>query len=79
MQKIVITGKTIKLDPAQLIQSGGEGMVFDMGNTAVKLYHQPTKQHRAKLTYLLKPGASIVWPDCVLGPKTAVYNRKNQL
>ena len=74
-QVIKINGKRIKLDASQLIQSGGEGMVFDLGDTAVKLYHHPTEQHRLKLQHLFKQQ----WPVGVLGPKTAVYNTKNQL
>ena len=36
-KSIVIQNKTVQLDPSQLIQSGGEGMVFKVGQTAVKL------------------------------------------
>lgn len=48
-QTITINRQSITLDPAQLIQSGGEGMVFGVGDTAVKLYHQPQPGHIAKL------------------------------
>lgn len=74
-QIININGKRIKLDASQLIQAGGEGMVFDLGDTAVKLYHHPTDHHRAKLNHLFNQQ----WPDGVLGPKTAVTNTQNQL
>ena len=76
MKQIVeINGKRIKLDAAQLIQAGGEGMVFDMGDTAVKLYHQPTNQHRAKLAHLFQQQ----WPSGVLGPTGPVHNRSHQI
>ena len=36
-KSIVIQNKTVQLDPSQLIQSGGEGMVVKVGQTAGKL------------------------------------------
>jgi serine/threonine protein kinase len=74
-QIIKINDKRIKLDASQLIQSGGEGMVFGLGDMAVKLYHQPTGQHRTKLQHLLRQQ----WPNGVLGPVTAVSDTKNQI
>ncbi|MCP4428194.1 MAG: hypothetical protein GY803_27210 [Chloroflexi bacterium] len=69
---VFINGQEINLDPAQLIQSGGEGMVFGLGNgagaTAVKLYHQPTNQRAAKLRHLIENGLAARLPDGILGP-----------
>ena len=71
---IYINNQRIRLDASQLIQTGGEGMVFDMGDTAVKLYHIPTKQHQNKLTHLL----NLQLPTGVLGPCHMVHNSKKQ-
>ena len=48
---IYIQNQRYQLDAADLIQSGGEGMVFGLGNTAVKLYHQPTAAQQNKLRH----------------------------
>jgi len=74
-QTIYINNQRIQLDAAQLIQAGGEGMVFDMGKTAVKLYHSPTKLHEKKLMQLL----NFKLPQNVLSPSQLVFNKKNQL
>ncbi len=74
-QIIKLNGKRINLDASQLIQAGGEGMVFDLGDTAVKLYHHPTDQHRAKLNRLFQQQ----WPSGVFGPTCPVHNRSSQL
>ncbi|MCA9922455.1 MAG: hypothetical protein KC421_08785, partial [Anaerolineales bacterium] len=71
---IYINNQRIRLDASQLIQTGGEGMVFDMGDTAVKLYHIPTKQHQNKLTHLL----NLQLPTGVLGPCHIVHNPQKQ-
>ncbi|MCB9423399.1 MAG: hypothetical protein H6667_26625 [Ardenticatenaceae bacterium] len=66
---IFINNRRIQLDPAQLIQSGGEGMVFGLDEeTAVKLYHHPTPQHAAKLRHLLDSDLAVQLPPAVLGP-----------
>ncbi len=77
-REIFIDGQRILLDPAQLIQSGGEGMVFGLGRnnsatavtqaTAVKLYHQPTPQHAAKLHHFVTSGLAAHLPQEILGP-----------
>ena len=69
-QKIVINQQTIILDPSQLIQSGGEGMVFAVGHTAVKLYHQPRPHQAQKLRHLLH----LPLPANVLGPCALVQD-----
>lgn len=70
---IFINNKRFQLDPAQLIQSGGEGMVFGLDEgTAVKLYHQPTPQRIAKLRHLLDSGLAAHLPPAVLGPTALV-------
>jgi hypothetical protein len=67
-QKLFIKQKPFKPDPAQLIQSGGEGMVFGLGDTAVKIYHQPQARHAAKLHHWLNNGLSLRLPAQVLAP-----------
>jgi len=69
-QKILINQQTIVLEPSQLIQSGGEGMVFAVGNTAVKLYHQPQPHQAHKLRHLLH----LPLPANVLGPCALVQD-----
>ncbi|MBK6712096.1 MAG: hypothetical protein IPG51_17445 [Chloroflexi bacterium] len=68
-QTITINRQSITLDPAQLIQSGGEGMVFGVGDTAVKLYHQPQPGHIAKLRHLLDSGLSRRLPAAICAPR----------
>ena len=78
MRSVVnINGKRIQLTPAQLIQTGGEGMVFRVGNTAVKIYHHPTPQRQAKLQHLLQMAPRL--PDTVLAPHTAVTDDNHQI
>lgn len=68
-QIIYINNQRIQLDSGQLIQSGGEGMVFGLdGSTAVKRYHQPTPQRATKLRHLLDSGLAAQLPPAVLGP-----------
>ena len=45
-KKVYINQQAVVLDPSQMLQSGGEGMVFQWGQTAVKLYHQPQQNHQ---------------------------------
>ena len=72
-REIFVNGRRHTLDPAQLIQSGGEGMVFGMADgTAVKLYHHPTSQRAAKLRYLLDSGLATRLPDGILGPSALI-------
>ena len=74
-QKIVINQQTIILEPSQLIQSGGEGMVFAMGDTAVKLYHQPQPHQAHKLRHLLH----LPLPANVLGPCALVQDDQGKV
>lgn len=76
-QIVTINGKRVQLTPSQLIQAGGEGMVFRLGNTAVKIYHHPTPQRQAKLHHLLHKVSRL--PDEVLAPHTAVTNHNGQI
>ncbi len=79
IKNIVINKQKITLDPAQLIQSGGEGMVFGVGDTAVKLYHQPTTQRTAKLRCLLDSGLAAQMPEGILGPTALVMNQDGRV
>ncbi len=76
-QIVTINGKRVQLTPSQLIQVGGEGMVFRVADTAVKIYHRPTPQHQAKLHHL--PHKMPRLPDEVLAPHTAVTNHNGQI
>ena len=75
---IYINGQSLTLTPAQLIQSGGEGLVFGVGDTAVKLYHQPQAAHAAKLHYLLAGGLAHRLPANVLAPRALATDRQGQ-
>lgn len=76
---IFLNQQPIKLDAAQLIQAGGEGMVFRWQDTAVKLYHHPTPQHQAKLAYLLGSGLAQQFPTAVLAPSAPVTDGSGSL
>jgi serine/threonine protein kinase len=78
-QTIFLNQQPIKPDTAQLIQSGGEGMVFRWQNTAVKLYHHPTAQHQAKLAYWFQNGLGQVVPAAVLAPCAPVTDSHGEL
>ena len=74
---IYIQNQRYQLDAADLIQSGGEGMVFGLGNTAVKLYHHSTPAHQAKLRHWLAQRWPL--PADVLAPCAPVHDKKGQL
>ncbi len=74
---IYIQNQRYQLDAANLIQSGGEGMVFGLGNTAVKLYHQPTLAQADKLHHWLAQRWPL--PADVLAPCAPVHDKKGQL
>lgn len=67
---IIIQNQHIKLDPSQLIQSGGEGLVFKVGQTAVKLYHQPQTHHHQKLDFFFSTTTQL--PPQLLAPQRPV-------
>lgn len=71
---IYINQQVITLDSSQLIQAGGEGMVFGVADTAVKLYHSPTPAHQQKLHTLLQ----LPLPANVFGPRALAHNAQGQ-
>lgn len=77
-QTIFIQQQRLLLDPAQLIQSGGEGMVFGIGDTAVKLYHQPQSHHITKLQHMLTTGLQHRLPPAVYAPIALVQDTSGQ-
>ena len=76
---IYIQNQRVQLDPADLIQSGGEGMVFGLGNTAVKLYHHLTPDHRNKLRYWFAKKGHSPLPPNVLAPCAPVCDKKGNV
>ncbi|MCB8948368.1 MAG: hypothetical protein H6653_10180 [Ardenticatenaceae bacterium] len=74
---IYIQNQRYQLDAADLIQSGGEGMVFGLGNTAVKLYHQPSARYQTKLNHWFTQQWQL--PPDVLAPCAPVQDKKGQL
>ncbi|MCA9872378.1 MAG: hypothetical protein KC441_01955 [Anaerolineales bacterium] len=76
---IFLNGQSLSLTPAQLIQAGGEGLVFGVGDTAVKLYHQPQPGHAAKLQHLLDSGLAQALPPHVLAPCALAADKRGQI
>ncbi len=76
--KINIDNKSFILKPSQLIQSGGEGMVFKLKDTAVKIYHQPLPIHQAKIEDWLQSGLPLRLPPNIFGPEKITRNERNQ-
>ncbi len=76
---IYINNQRVVLEPAQLIQSGGEGLVFGAGSTAVKLYHTPQKHHAAKLIHLCQSGLATRLPPGIMAPQALAYDRQQRI
>lgn len=75
---VIIENQKVKLPAADLIQAGGEGMVFAHGpDQVVKLYHQPLPLYQDKLSHLLRQNQ--LWPANVAGPQTAVFDEQNHI
>lgn len=77
MQTIYIQNQKYQLNAADLIQSGGEGMVFGLGNTAVKLYHQPTPAYQNKLGHWFTQRWQL--PPDVLAPCAPVHDKNGAI
>lgn len=75
MDTIFINQQAVTLDKSQLLQAGGEGLIFRVGQTAVKLYHRPGPTHAAKLNQLL--GRS--WPAGLMAPCAMASNGQGQV
>lgn len=78
MNTIYIQGRRLKLEAADLIQSGGEGMVFRWQGQAVKVYHQPQLQHSQKLAYWCQHELSSQLP-ALFGPTTLAHNKQGEV
>ena len=78
-QTFYINQKPYKVDSADLIQSGGEGMVFGLGHTAVKLYHQPATTLQNKLQQWFQAAWRSHLPSDVLAPCALVHNKHDQI
>ncbi|MAT98946.1 MAG: hypothetical protein CL608_17520 [Anaerolineaceae bacterium] len=74
---IYIQNQRYQLDAADLIQSGGEGMVFGLGNTAVKLYHHPTPAHQDKIRHWFAQPRQL--PGEILAPCAPAFNKQGQI
>lgn len=72
MRSVYVDGQRFVLDPARLIQAGGEGMVFGVGRHALKCYHRPGPVHEAKVEYLLQPEIRQKWPANVMAPDAII-------
>ncbi len=76
---LYIHNQPVRLEPSQLIQSGGEGMVFKVGNTAVKRYHQPHPDRAARLQTLLDLSRQGRFPANILSPCALAKNKQGQV
>lgn len=56
METPFVGGSRVKLDPGDLIQTGGEGMVFAWRDQAIKIYHDPTERRARKLSAFFDEG-----------------------
>ncbi len=68
MVTIKLRNSTKTLGAADLIQAGGEGLVFDVGNEAVKIYSNPTPTRQAKLAAMLTDKRWLGLPANFLAP-----------
>lgn len=78
MRNVYIDGQRFVLDPARLIQSGGEGMVFGVGRHALKCYHRPGAAQEAKVAYLLQPAIRQKWPANVMAPDAIIRDAQGK-
>lgn len=77
---LFINGNQITLDAADLIQAGGEGMVFAWeADQAVKIYHNPQPHQQEKLMHFLTQTAAKQLPPTVYGPLQLVQNDKGEV
>jgi hypothetical protein len=74
---VFVDNGRVQLDPAQLIQSGGEGMVFGWGNQAVKVHHHDTAGREAKVRDLITMAGRL--PGNVFGPQKVALDDQGQV
>ncbi len=83
--KLFINGTKLNLTAADLIQTGGEGMVFAYGtDQAIKIYHDIQETHRQKLQYIIdqtaaRQGLSQQLPDGVYAPQELVVDEQGEI
>lgn len=79
MNPPVLDARHAGLQPAMLLQSGGEGMVFALDEQrAVKLYHQPTPERGTKLEAFVRRYAGLL-PGNVLGPQALLRDQAGRI
>lgn len=72
MQRIVVIDrKKVKLDASKTLGVGGEGTVVQVGNDAVKIFHQPRASRTEKLRDFFRLGNL---PSTVCAPLKLVYD-----
>jgi H/ACA ribonucleoprotein complex subunit 3 len=74
---VYIHQQPITLEATDLIQAGGEGMVFAHKLGAIKLYHKPQQIHAAKLRTLCQTALPL--PANILAPNALVTNASGQI
>lgn len=73
--KVEVAGKTLTLNPKDVLGSGGEAVVIRKGKLAYKIFHQPSRERTVKLQALIKKKSQ--FPDRVLAPLEMVKNAGN--
>ncbi|MHA2279598.1 MAG: hypothetical protein ACXAC5_01720 [Promethearchaeota archaeon] len=72
MQRVVVVDRQkIKLDPSKILGVGGEGTVVQVGNDALKIFHQPSSARAEKLRDFMKLGTL---PPAVCAPLKLAYD-----
>jgi len=84
-KSVFINNQVVTLASDQLIQAGGEGMVFRSGGqtavsqTAVKIYHRPQPAQVEKLKYLLNGGLAARLPTAVYAPTALAHDKQGDV
>ncbi len=79
-RSVYINNQVVTLASDQLIQAGGEGILFRSGrDTAVKLYHHPQPTQIEKLHYFLNGSVAKRLPTAVYAPAALAHDKKGEV
>lgn len=70
-----ISLETLQIDRANLLQSGGEGAVYEHQGLALKLYHRPDPRRSEKLKAFQSAGLPRLLPTNVFAPQQLIVDR----
>ena len=78
MKTVWVDGQKVTLKAADLIQAGGEGMVFAWTpSQVIKLYHAANSQHQSKLQHMINQQISHSLPAQIFAPQQLVQDKNN--